>query len=108
MYKIPALDTVAGVAVLRWLISNNSLIEGVNGILSLLASVKICEDIEFLQDINVHNFMETICNQTLLSSITVLSDSIHMGSMSPSKTIHFGPSYVWYARSRITTENNPN
>ena len=29
---------------------------------------------------------------TLLSSMTVLRDSIHMGSMSPSRTIHLGPS----------------
>lgn len=39
MYKIPALDTVAGVAVLRLDTSNTSLIVGVNAILSLLANV---------------------------------------------------------------------
>ena len=44
---------------------------------------------------------------TLLSSMTVLRDSIHMGSMSPSKTIHLGPSPVMLARSRMTTENRP-
>lgn len=36
---IPALETVAGVAVRRWLISNSSLIVGLRGILSLLARV---------------------------------------------------------------------
>lgn len=35
----PALETVAGVAVRRWLISNSSLIVGFSGIRSLLASV---------------------------------------------------------------------
>ncbi len=40
MYRIPARDTVAGVAVFRWLISNNSLIDGVSGIRSLLAKVR--------------------------------------------------------------------
>lgn len=38
-YRMPARDTVAGVAFLRWLISNTSLIEEVSGILSLLAKV---------------------------------------------------------------------
>lgn len=84
MNKIPALDTVAGVAVLKWLISNNSLMEGVRGIRSLLASVS-----------------------TLLSSMTVFRDSIHIGSMSPSRTIHLGPSPDMLARSRIITENKP-
>ena len=37
--NMPALDTVAGVAALRCPISNISLIEGVRGTLSLLASV---------------------------------------------------------------------
>lgn len=36
---IPALETVAGVAVRRWLISKRSLIVGFRGILSLLARV---------------------------------------------------------------------
>lgn len=30
--------------------------------------------------------------RTLLSSMTVLRDSIHIGSMSPSSMIHLGPS----------------
>lgn len=38
----PALDTVAGVAVRRWLISKTSLIVGFRGILSLLARVSTC------------------------------------------------------------------
>lgn len=90
MYKIPALDTVAGVAVLhqntksidsrrddftsiqyylKFEISKRSRICLVSVIRSLLASVN-----------------------TLLSSMTVFKDSIHMGSISPSNTIHFGPS----------------
>ena len=63
--KTPALETVAGVAFLRLEISNTSLIEGVRKILSLLTKVN-----------------------TLLSSITVFKDSIHSGSISPSKIDH--------------------
>ena len=84
MKRIPARDTVAGVAVLRWEISNRSRMLGVSAIRSLLASVRI-----------------------LLSSMTVLSDSIHMGSMSPSSTIQRGLSPVIWARSRMITENKP-
>ena len=62
-------------------ISKSSLICFVSAIRSLLARVS-----------------------TLLSSITVLSDSIHMGSMSPSKINHFGPSPGIFAWSRISTE----
>ena len=40
MKRIPARDTVAGVAVFKWLISKRSLMEGVSGMRSLLASVK--------------------------------------------------------------------
>jgi len=61
----PPLDTVAGVAFLRLLISNNKRMLGVNGIRSLLTRVS-----------------------TLLSSITVFSDSIHSGSISPSNILH--------------------
>ena len=50
-------------------ISKRSLIVGFNGIRSFDAKVK-----------------------TLLSSITVFKDSIHIGSISPSNKIHFGPS----------------
>lgn len=39
IYKIPALETVAGVAVLKLDISNNNLIDEVRAILSLLAKV---------------------------------------------------------------------
>ena len=55
-----------------------------NNNLSLLASVRI-----------------------LLSSMTVLSDSIHMGSMSPSKRIHLGPSPCRLAMSRMMQLNKP-
>lgn len=44
---------------------------------------------------------------TLLSSITVLSDSIHIGSMSPSNTIHLGPWWEMFACSRISDESKP-
>ena len=44
---------------------------------------------------------------TLLSSITVLSDSIHIGSMSPSNTIHLGPRWEMLACSRISDESKP-
>ena len=39
MNKIPARDTVAGVAVFRWLISNNSRMLAVSVMRSLLAKV---------------------------------------------------------------------
>ena len=81
---MPALDTVAGVAVLRFEISKISFISGVTAILSLLARVRI-----------------------LLSSITVLRDSIHMGSMSPSRMIHLGPGAVRLARSLMMKLNSP-
>lgn len=38
-YRIPALETVAGVAVLKWWISNSSFMEGVRATRSLLANV---------------------------------------------------------------------
>lgn len=46
-------------------------------------------------------------SRTLLSSMTVFRDSIHMGSMSPSRTIHLGPSCVMLAKSRMMVENRP-
>ena len=39
--------------------------------------------------------------------MTVLRDSIHMGSMSPSSTIHFGLSLDMLARSRMIVEKRP-
>ena len=38
-YRMPARETAAGVAALTWLISNMSLMEGVRGTPSLLASI---------------------------------------------------------------------
>ena len=38
-YRMPARETAAGVAALTWLISNMSLMEGVRGTRSLLASI---------------------------------------------------------------------
>jgi hypothetical protein len=65
MNKTPPLETVAGLAFFKFDTSNKSLIDGVSGILSLETRVK-----------------------TLLSSITVFSDSIHNVSTSPSNTVH--------------------
>lgn len=65
IYNTPAHDTVAGVACLRFDISKKSLMAGVNGNLSFETSVS-----------------------TLLSSMTVFRDSIHSGSISPSKIAH--------------------
>ena len=48
-----------------------------------------------------------LCFLTLLSSMTVLSDSIHIGSMSPSSTIHLGLSLAVLARSRMMQEKSP-
>jgi hypothetical protein len=42
--RIPALETVAGVAVLKWCISKRSLIEGVRTTRSLLARVSTCNE----------------------------------------------------------------
>eukprot|EP00835_Amoeboradix_gromovi_P001577 NODE_74_length_23402_cov_1.166974.p10 type:complete len:111 gc:universal NODE_74_length_23402_cov_1.166974:13153-13485(+) len=83
MYNIPALLTVAGVAYFKSPISNISLILSFKGILSLLANVN-----------------------TLLSSITVFRDSIHIGSMSPSSKIHL-LSLLPFEKSLITVLNNP-
>lgn len=40
---MPARETVAGVAVRKWLISNSRRMQGVREMRSLLASVKICQ-----------------------------------------------------------------
>ncbi len=57
--------------------------------------------------IHIYTHTHTQLAHTLLSSMTVLSDSIHIGSMSPSKTIHFGPLWLTLASSRIMLENRP-
>ena len=87
--RTPPLLTVAGVAFFKWDTSKISLISSVSGILSYETSVK-----------------------TLLSSMTVFKDSIHSGSTSPSRIIHF---YFWLAVylplflfiSLIITDSNP-
>ena len=66
IYKIPALDTVAGDANFKSRISKIYFICGFKGILLLLAKVN-----------------------NLLSSITLFIDSIQLVSKSPSKIIHF-------------------
>lgn len=43
-YRMPALETVAGVAVLRWWVSNRSLMEDVRATRSLLARVSTCNE----------------------------------------------------------------
>lgn len=45
--------------------------------------------------------------RTLLSSMTVFRDSIHMGSISPSRTIHLGLSFATFDKSRIDVEKRP-
>lgn len=65
--RIPALDTVAGVANLRSRISKSILMCGLSTIRSFEARVKI-----------------------LLSSMTEFIDSIQLASRSPSSTIHLG------------------
>lgn len=85
MYKIPALEEVAGVANLRSLISKIHLISPLMGILSLLARVRI-----------------------LLSSITEFMDSIQLASRSPSRMIHLGFSSSGSSAICLNSfENNP-
>lgn len=67
MKRIPALDTVAGVANLKSLISKIILMCGLSTIRSLEARVRI-----------------------LLSSMTEFIDSIQFASKSPSNMIHLG------------------
>lgn len=98
--------------------------EGDKLILSLLARVRTCagENEEAFADDKTQvdsqtwtklssRGMETKSNvreqRTLLSSITVLRDSIHMGSMSPSRTIHLGPSWPPEVSSLMVEENKP-
>lgn len=45
--------------------------------------------------------------RTLLSSMTVFKDSIHIGSMSPSRTIHLGPSWDMLESSLMVEEKRP-
>lgn len=105
MYKIPARDTVAGVADRKFDISNNNRMEGVRAIRSLLANVSTCKMAKIKS--YVKNIFYDISLRTLLSSITVFNDSIHMGSISPSITIHLDPSPGICACSLIRHENNP-
>lgn len=46
-------------------------------------------------------------HDTLLSSMTVFRDSIHIGSISPSSKIHLGPSWEMMASSLMMEENSP-
>lgn len=47
------------------------------------------------------------CHNTLLSSMTVFRDSIHIGSISPSSKIHLGPSWEMLASSLMMEEKSP-
>mmetsp|Transcript_7066 Transcript_7066/g.9736 ORF Transcript_7066/g.9736 Transcript_7066/m.9736 type:complete len:205 (-) Transcript_7066:3327-3941(-) len=71
MYRIPARDTVAGVAFFNELISNTILIASDKGMRSFDTRVR-----------------------TLLSSMTVFIDSIQTASISPSSTTHL---YDWWS-----------
>ena len=82
--RIPARETVAGEACLSPPISKRRRMWPRRSIRSLEGSVK-----------------------TLLSSMTVLSDSIHSVSMSPSRTIHLGSVSGMSFRSRMILENRP-
>mmetsp|Transcript_47926 Transcript_47926/g.133626 ORF Transcript_47926/g.133626 Transcript_47926/m.133626 type:complete len:227 (+) Transcript_47926:2881-3561(+) len=87
--RMPARDTVAGVAFLSEWISKIMRIDGVSGMRSFETRVS-----------------------TLLSSITVFIDSIHTASISPSRTTHLA---VWFAVKgahsldmlRMTIERQP-
>lgn len=46
-------------------------------------------------------------HDTLLSSMTVFRDSIHIGSISPSSKIHLGPSWEMLASSLMMEEKSP-
>mmetsp|Transcript_18178 Transcript_18178/g.40328 ORF Transcript_18178/g.40328 Transcript_18178/m.40328 type:complete len:245 (-) Transcript_18178:372-1106(-) len=81
---MPALETVAGVANLRSLISNMRLMCALRGMRSLEARVSI-----------------------LLSSITLFIDSIQLASRSPSRMIHLGFSSGISPRSLIILESRP-
>lgn len=54
-WGIPALDTVAGVAVRRWQISNTSLMVGFRGMRSLLARVRTWERKQGVQECCLHS-----------------------------------------------------
>ena len=84
MKRIPALDTVAGVANLKSLISKIILMCGFKTIRSLEASVKI-----------------------LLSSITEFIDSIQLASKSPSKIIHLGLLSGTYDKVLMVLDKRP-
>mmetsp|Transcript_13737 Transcript_13737/g.31799 ORF Transcript_13737/g.31799 Transcript_13737/m.31799 type:complete len:248 (+) Transcript_13737:6710-7453(+) len=81
---IPARDTVAGEASRKFSISNSRRMGGVSGMRSLDASVSI-----------------------LLSSITVFMDSIHSGSISPSRTMYSCGTVVMLAKSRKICDTRP-
>lgn len=84
MKRIPALETVAGVANLKSLISKIIRMCGFSTIRSLEASVKI-----------------------LLSSMTEFIDSIQLASKSPSKMIHLGLVSGTYDKLLMVFERRP-
>ena len=84
MKRIPALDTVAGVANLKSLISKIILMCGLRTIRSFDARVRI-----------------------LLSSMTEFIDSIQFASKSPSNIIHLGLVSGIYDKLLIVFDNRP-
>lgn len=56
---------------------------------------------------NVDYMRPSPSHNTLLSSMTVFRDSIHIGSISPSSKIHLGPSWEMLASSLMMEEKSP-
>jgi len=84
MYRMPARETVAGVAKRRSRISKIMRMYGFSGMRSLEASVSM-----------------------RLSSITEFMDSIQLASRSPSSMIHLGFSFSIWPRSRMILDSSP-
>ena len=67
--RMPARDTVEGLAILRWQTSSMSLMEGLRGIRSLLASVKTCLTITSMEythvRTNVQMYIDTCRGEIL-------------------------------------------
>lgn len=60
-----------------------------------------------LPQMNVDYMRPSPSHDTLLSSMTVFRDSIHIGSISPSSKIHLGPSWEMLASSLMMEEKSP-
>ena len=72
MKRIPARDTVAGVAVFKWLISNTNLIRGVKAIRSLLARVNTWKEQTHHDNVNnISVLQKSISNKIVLNRWTI-------------------------------------